>query len=276
MSKRSRKRRAKARAGSRMEPEPQLSDEQWLLIADLFPDEPPSEKGGRPRRTSRECVEGILWVLRTGARWRDLPAHFPSPPTCWRRFKVWTEAGLWKSGLGAAAAQARSPGSYPLGRSDGRRHVFLGEKRGLCVGKTKRGKGTKIMVLVDGRGLPLGAEIASASPHEVTLIEPLLEKRILPNKPRRLIYDLAADSDPLRARLAKRGIELVCPHRENREKPPTQDGRKLRRYRRRWKIERSIGWLQNFRRLVTRYEYYAHLFHGFVQLACLIVVMRRF
>jgi transposase len=178
--------------------------------------------------------------------------------------------------VGTAVAQAPSSWPHPLGRSNGRRNVFLGEKRGSCVGKTKRGKGTKTMVLVDGRGLPLGAEVASASPHEVTLIEPLLEKRILPHKPRRLIYDLAADSDPLRARLAKRGIELVCPHRENRKKPPTQDGRKLRRYRRRWKIERSIGWLQNFRRLVTRYEYYAHLFHGFVQLACLIVVMRRF
>ena len=132
------------------------------------------------------------------------------------------------------------------------------------------------MVLVDGRGLPLGAEVASASPHEVTLIEPLLTQRILPTKPRRLIYDAAADSDPLRTRLGRRGIELVAPHRKNRHKPPTQDGRKLRRCRRRWKIERSIGWLQNFRRLVTRYEYYAHLFHGFVQLACLIVVMRRF
>jgi transposase len=95
MSKRSR-RRAKARAGSRTEPELQRADEQWLLIADLFAEEPPSEKGGRPRRAPRECVEGILWVLRSGARWKDLPAHFPSPPTCWRRFKAWTEAGTWK------------------------------------------------------------------------------------------------------------------------------------------------------------------------------------
>jgi transposase len=181
-----------------------------------------------------------------------------------------------ESRLGTLVAQAPSPWPNPLGRGDGRRNVFLGEKRGECVGKTKQGKGTKTMLLVDGRGLPLGAEIASASPHEVRLIEPLLEQRILPNKPRRLIYDAAADSDPLRARLAKRGIEWISPHRKNRKKPPTQDGRKLRRYRRRWKIERSIGWLQNFRRLVTRYEYYAHLFHGFVQLACLIVVMRRF
>jgi transposase len=181
-----------------------------------------------------------------------------------------------EKGLGSAVAKARSPRPHPLGRSARRRHVFLSEKRGKCVGKTKRGKGTKTMVLSDGRGLPLGAEIANASPHEVTLIEPLVEQRILPKKPRRLIYDLAGDSDPLRMRLARRGIELVCPHRKNRKKPPTQDGRKLRRYRRRWKIERSISWLQNFRRLVTRYEYYAHLFHGFVQLACLMVVMKRF
>ena len=132
------------------------------------------------------------------------------------------------------------------------------------------------MVLVDGKGLPLAGEIASASPHEVTLIESLLDERILPKSPRRLIYDAAADSDPLRNRLKRRRIDLICPHRKNRKKAATQDGRKLRRYRRRWKVERSIGWLQNFRRLVTRYEHYAHLFHGYVQLACLMVVMRRF
>jgi transposase len=132
------------------------------------------------------------------------------------------------------------------------------------------------MVLADGRGVPLGATIASASPHEVTLIEPLLERRLLRRRPERLIYDLAADSDPLRQRLARRGVELVCPHRRNRKKPPTQDGRSFRRYRRRWKIERSISWLQYFRRLVTRYEYHAYLFQGFVHLACLIIVLRQF
>ena len=132
------------------------------------------------------------------------------------------------------------------------------------------------MVLTDAEGLPSGIDTASASPHEVTLIESLLERRVLRRKPRRLIYDIAADSDPLRERLRRRGIELISPHRRNRSKPPTQDGRKLRRYRRRWKIERSISWLQDFRRLVTRYEYKAHLFHGFGQLACLVVTLRRF
>jgi transposase len=179
-------------------------------------------------------------------------------------------------GMGATTAKARpARPSSPPGVFC-RRNVFVGEKRGEKVGKTKRGKGTKIMVLTDGHGLPLAIDTASASPHEVTLIEPLLEKRVLRRKPRRLIYDLAADSDPLRARLAKRGIELICPHRKNRVKRSTQDGRPLRRYRRRWKVERSISWLQNFRRLVTRYEYHAYLFHGLAQLACLVVVLKQF
>jgi transposase len=131
------------------------------------------------------------------------------------------------------------------------------------------------MVLVDGNGLPLAAQIASASPAEVTLIEPLLNERIARRRPRYLIYDRAADSDPLRKRLAQRGIELVCPHRRGRRRPPTQDGRTLRRYKRRWKIERSISWLFNFRRLVVRYEHHAHLFYGLVQLACVYINLKK-
>lgn len=132
------------------------------------------------------------------------------------------------------------------------------------------------MLLVAADGLPWGAGIHSASPHEVNLIEPLLETRCLRKLPRHLLYDLAADSDPLRTRLRQRHIQLICPHRAKRVKPPTQDGRRFRRYKRRWKIERSISWLQTFRRLVVRYEYHAHLFLGFIQLACLLILLRRF
>lgn len=132
------------------------------------------------------------------------------------------------------------------------------------------------MVLTDARGLPFSTTIASASPHESTLIEGLLDCRVLRRRPQRLIYDKAADSDPLRTRLTRRGIELISPHRQNRVAAPTQDGRKLRRYKRRWKIERSISWLQNYRRLVTRYEHLDFLFHGFVQMACLMIVLKQF
>jgi transposase len=132
------------------------------------------------------------------------------------------------------------------------------------------------MILADGHGLPLSVDIESASRAEVTLVEALIDQAVIDEVPPRLIYDKAADSDPLRSRLAERGIELICPHRKRRVKRPTQDGRALRRYARRWKIERSISWLQSFRRLVTRYEFYSFLFHGFAKLACLMVVLRRF
>ncbi len=131
------------------------------------------------------------------------------------------------------------------------------------------------MVLADGEGVPLAVEVAPANLAEVNLIEPLLDAALTPYLPPRLIYDRAADSDPLRERLAHRGVELVCPHRRGRVKKPTQDGRALRRYRRRWKIERTIAWLHAFRRLLTRHEFYASLYHGFLKLACLIIVFRR-
>ncbi len=95
-------------------------------------------------------------------------------------------------------------------------------------------------------------------------------------RPERLLYDKAADADWLRASLEARGIELICPHRENRTKPPLQDGRSLRRYRRRWVIERTISWLHNCRRLITRWEWYPELFEGFVHLACLYTILKGF
>lgn len=90
--------------GSRTAPTPFLSDSQWLLIADLFPHPPVSPVGGRPRVEPRPCLEGILWMLISGARWKDLPERYPSPATCWRRHREWTDSGVflkaWKRLLG--------------------------------------------------------------------------------------------------------------------------------------------------------------------------------
>jgi transposase len=72
-----------------------LTDEQWAKITPLLPLERPGFKGGRPRRSNREVLEGILCILRTGARWQDLPQRYPSPSTCWRRLKRWAEEDLW-------------------------------------------------------------------------------------------------------------------------------------------------------------------------------------
>lgn len=95
-------------------------------------------------------------------------------------------------------------------------------------------------------------------------------------EPTPLIADRAYDSDKLRTSLAAKGWDLVCPHRKGRTKPKTQDGRKLRRYRRRWKIERTISWISSFRRLVVRHDYYSMMYQAFIHLACIIICLRRF
>jgi len=94
--------------------------------------------------------------------------------------------------------------------------------------------------------------------------------------PRRLICDKGYDSDPLRQRLLfERDIELICPHRSNRKRPALQDGRKLSRYRRRWKVERTFAWLGNFRRLAVRYERSLKMYRAFFHVACLLITLRQ-
>jgi len=140
------------------------------------------------------------------------------------------------------------------------------------------------MVVVDGTGLPLGDHLQAASPSEVTLVEATLQAVRVGHghrggrprhKPRRLIADRGYDSDPLRKQLAACGIELIAPHRRNRSKPPTQDGRALRRYKRRWIVERTFAWLGNFHRLVVRYDRSLTIYRAFFHIACLMIVLRR-
>lgn len=158
----------------------------------------------------------------------------------------------------------------------GGRHVFPSKKRGLEVGNTKKGKGTKLMLLTEGQGLPIAAFTISAQVSEVNTIETLVDIQVAGQRPERLLYDKAADADWLRTALAQRGIEQITPHRTGRKKPSRTDRRKLRRYKHRWKIERTISWLGYQRRLLVRHEYHAHLFEGFLHLACLMLCLKWF
>jgi transposase len=131
------------------------------------------------------------------------------------------------------------------------------------------------MAFSDGSSSPLAIHAQSATPHEVTLVEATLASSFLKEKSQRLIGDKAYDSDPLDEALLEQGIEMIARHRKNREKKKTQDGRKLRRYKKRWKVERLFGWLQNFRRLVVRYEYKVENFLGLVHLGCIVILLRK-
>ncbi len=132
------------------------------------------------------------------------------------------------------------------------------------------------MAVADRFGLPVALYTESASPHEVKLIERTICERFTDARPERVIGDKAYDSDPLDKQLKKLDIELIAPHKANRKKAKTQDGRKLRRYKRRWKIERLFAWLGNFRRIIVRYEYHSDNYLGFVLLGCMLILLRNY
>jgi len=141
-------------------------------------------------------------------------------------------AGRHLVGLVRGPDGAREIGSEP---EPGGRLVQRGKKGGDRIGPTRCGKGSKIMAIADGGGVPIAVGVTSASPNESTLVEPTLERRHVGPLPKRMIGDKAYDSDPLDERLRERGIEMIAPNRCKRHK--TQDERPLRRYRHRWKIE---------------------------------------
>jgi transposase len=213
-------------------------------------------------------MNGVLWILRSGARWRDLPERFPPYQTCHRRFQEWVRDGRLKRILETLAEDLHSRGKLDISECfiDG---TFIVAKKGAA--KLEKPSGRRV------RSSWLAIYTDSASPHEVRLVRETLLGRFTNRQPERLIGDKAYDSDPLDKELEEDcGIELISPHKANRKRAKTQDGRKLRRYLRRWKVERLFAWLQNFRRIVVRYEYHDENYLGFVQLGCLLILLRAY
>ena len=132
------------------------------------------------------------------------------------------------------------------------------------------------MAIVDRHGLPLSVSTYAANHHEVTLVQLSFDFYMIEAKPENLIGDRAYDSDKLDAELKQEGVEMISPHRSNRVLRKTQDGRRLRRYERRWIVERFFAWIQWQRRLLVRWEYYAQNFLGFVQLAAMVILLKQF
>jgi transposase len=253
-----------------------LTDEQLDWLADRVPDAPVSPKGGRPAMSKRDALQGIFWILDNGAKWKDLPRRFGSKSAVHRWFSLWVREGVFENIMRDAGELVEERDGYRLYECyvDGTFSKAKGGGDG--IGKTKAGKGVKIMILVDARGLPVAVDTCSASPHESKLVQGLFDFMLTLDMPERIIGDKAYDSDHLDQELDDEGVEMIAPHRSNR-KPEnvTQDGRTLRRYRRRWTVERTISWFQNFRRLCIRYEKSTALFQGFLHLGCSIILIRQ-
>jgi transposase len=214
------------------------------MICELVPDFQPSPKDGRPSVSKWQALAGIFWILDNGAKWKDLLKPFGSKSSVHRWFSRWVKDGVFETILRALGRFVEEQGHFRL-----------------------------YECFVDGKGLAVAVSTSSASPHESGLIQELFGFMLAKEKPARVIGDKAYDSDPLDAALAAKGIEMIAPNRSNRT--PTQDGRPLRRYRRRWTVERTIAWLQNYRRLCIRWEKSQLAFQGFLHLACSLVLLKK-
>lgn len=253
-----------------------LTDEQLDWICERVPDAQKSPKGGRPQTNKRQAIAGIFWLLDNGAKWKDLPCCYGSKSAVHRCFQKWTGDGVFEKIIRDAGRLVERRGGFKLYECfiDGAFSPARGGGDG--IGKTKAGKGVKIMIAVDAQGLPVAVTSTSASPHECTLAQGLFDFMITEESPRRIIGDKAYDSDKLDEELAQRGMEMIAPHRNNRRaENKTQDGRPLRRYKRRWTVERTIGWLRHFRRLCVRWEKSTHAFQAYLNMACAYILINQ-
>jgi transposase len=151
-----------------------------------------------------------------------------------------------------------------MGASLPRREFRARQKGGSGVGNTKVGKGSNVMVVAEGHGLPIGLHVASAQPHESQLADVALATVRVPQqrgrprtRPKALVADKASDSREWRQRLRRRGIKPTIPTFERRQRRQPKRGRPIMTGpsdRQRWKVERCFAWMDNCRRLVVRYE----------------------
>ena len=254
-----------------------LTDDQWERIRNHFPEENiPDGRPGRKPIPTRRVLEAVLWILNTGAQWHMLPQGYPNYKTVHRRFQAWCRNDVLRRILVDLANDLRERGVLDERECFIDATFVMAKGGGAEIGLTKRGKGMKIMAIVDRHGLPLSVSTHAANHHEVRLVQLCFDFYMIEAEPETLIGDRAYDSDPLDEELRQHGIDMIAPHRSNRSKPPTQDGRQLRRYVRRWLVERFFAWIQWQRRILVRWEYHTQNFFGFVQLACLVVLFRRF
>jgi transposase len=180
----------------------ELTDDQWEVIRPLIPAQ---GRMGRPRADDRQVLNGILFVLKSGCRWKDMPRQFSYPSTCWRRLKRWEEQGVWDNIFLALLTTLNEQERLEWDRSfpEG---SFAPAKRGQAVGLTRKGKGTKWMVVTDENGLPLVVLLDSTQKAEIKLSEKTMSLVWVPKngpgrpktRPKELVADRGYDSKAFR------------------------------------------------------------------------------
>jgi transposase len=253
---------------------PLLTDELWEIIEPVLPRWTPSPKGGHPRLDDRKALTGILFVLKTGIPWEDLPYEMACGcgMTCWRRLRDWQADGTWlklhKILLDRLRGADKIDWSRALIDSSQVRAAYGGGGTGPSpVDRSK--PGSKHHVVTDASGIPLASSVTASNVNDITEMAPLYNavpavagKVGHPRKrPDALQGDLAYDSEPHRQGLRDMGVEPVLPEKGIDDESGLGQTR--------WPVERTMSWLHQNRRLRIRYERRPEIHQAFLTLACI-------
>jgi len=260
---------------------PLLSDELWEAIQPLLP--PPRPRRfrypGRKPVEDRQALTGILFVLKTGIPWEDLPAEMGCGcgMTCWRRLRSWQEQGVWFKLLQVLLERLDDAGKIDWSRAaaDSSFARAFGGVEGSGPNPTDRGRpGIKQHALVDGQGIPLAGDVTAANTPEIKELLPLVdsagpldeETGEPKHRPKAAYADRAYDSEPHRDELRARGIKPKLAKRY------TEHGSGLGKYR--WVVERFFSWLHGFRKLRFVTEKTDPMKFAFFDLALALICLR--
>lgn len=244
-----------------------ITDAMWERLQPFLPAQKPAT--GRPAIDHRLIINGILWIIRTGAPWRDLPERYGNWSTVASRFYRWCTSGIWDAIFEAIVEQADADGivDWNIHYVDStvvRAHQHAAGAEGSApeaeaLGRSRGGFGTKAHVRVEGGGRPMTVLLTPGQQHDTTVFKDVMESGSVKRKgrgrpksrPLRVVADKGYTGTENRQYLRRRGIRYTIPHRSNeRHKGPFD--RKM--YRKRNIVERFINRVKQFRRIATRYE----------------------
>jgi transposase len=260
---------------------PLVTDELWAAVEPLLPPEPPRRFRwpGRKPLDRRKVLGGILFVLKTGIGWDDLPAAlgYGCGKVCRSTLAEWQRRGVWPRLHAAVLAKLRAADRIDWSRAAVDSAAARSPLGGAATGPNptdRRKRGTKHHVLVDGRGVPLAATTTGANRHDAEQFVPLLDgvpavagKVGRPRRtPDRVFADRAYDAEPLRDACRARGIDPFLARRR------TPHGSGLGAFR--WPVERTLGWLHQFRRLGYRRDRLLPVHQSFLTLGCCLIALR--
>jgi transposase len=244
----------------------ELTDHEWATIKPMLP----NKSRGVPRVDDRRVLNGIFWVLRSGAPWRDLPREFGPYTTCYNRFVRWRLAGVWGRIMDALAA-AHDAAVQMIDTSIVRVHqhaACITRNRRQSIGRSRGGLTSKIHAVVDRSGLPVQLALTTGEAHDNRLAAKLLSRL---KSGSMLLADRGYDADWIRTLVRQHGAWANIPPRSNR-KDALSFSPYL--YRARNLVERFFNKIKHCRRVATRYDKLAANYLAFIQLASIRLWLR--